>query len=240
MPDSSPIVYVVDDDILAREALTALIHKAGWEPRAFASAEEIPLPLWRFCPCCLIFDVCPPGLNGLRVQERIVRDQMNVPIIFTTKFSDSAMIVRAMKAGAMEFLVKPCKEEVLLQAIRSALDRSIAMQGATREIQVLRERYASLSTREREVMAGVVFGLMNKVVGGELGISEITVKAHRGRVMRKMKASSLAELVNFASKLDLPRLASRRMPVFVANRRTGESAPLGHRDCRLGLGDQMS
>lgn len=205
MPDLTPVVYVVDDDFLVRECLEALIYEAGWRPSAFASAEAFLSQPRRLCPSCLVLDVMLPGLSGLDLQQRIAGDRANIPIIFVTGSSDVPITVRAMKAGAMEFLTKPFSEEALLEAIRSALHRSEATQRAASEVTMLHERYASLSCRERQVMGLVVSGLMNKQVGGELGISEITVKAHRGRAMAKMKAGSLAELVNFAAKLDLPR-----------------------------------
>jgi FixJ family two-component response regulator len=205
MPDLTPIVYVVDDDISVRECLEGLIYEAGWQPSVFASAQEFLSHRRTLCPSCLVLDVVLPGLSGLDLQQQIAGDRANIPIIFITGHGDVPIAVRAMKAGAFEFLTKPFSEEMLLEAIRSALGRSKATQGAASEIKTLQERYASLSGREREVMGLVVSGLMNKQVGGELGISEITVKAHRGRVMQKMKAGSLAELVKFATKLDIPR-----------------------------------
>ncbi len=205
MPDLTPIVYVVDDDISVRECLEELIYEAGWQPSVFASAQEFLSHPRTLCPCCLVLDVMLPGFCGLDLQQQIAGDQPNMPVIFITGHCDVETIVRAMKAGAIEFLTKPFSEEVLLEAIRSALDRSQATQRAASEMKMLQARYASLSGREREVLGLVVSGLMNKQVGGELGISEITVKAHRGRVMRKMKAGSLAELVNIAAKLDIPR-----------------------------------
>jgi FixJ family two-component response regulator len=204
MPDVTPVVYIVDDDISVREALEALIREAGWRPWVFASAKEFLSHPRISCPSCLVLDVTLPDLNGLDLQQRIATDQSNMPIIFITGYGDVPMTVRAMKAGAVEFLTKPFDDEVLLSAIRSAVERSeIALRHAS-EMRVLQDRYASLSGREREVMALVVRGLLNKQVGGELGISEITVKAHRGRMMRKMRASSLADLVTIAAKLCIP------------------------------------
>ena len=205
MLDQIPIVYVVDDDISVRECLEEMIYEAGWQPSVFASAQEFLSQPRVLRPCCLVLDVMLPGLSGLDLQQQIARDKPNMPVIFITGHCDVEITVRAMKAGAIEFLTKPFSEEVLLEAIRSALDRSQATQRVASEMKMLQERYASLSGREREVLGLVVSGLMNKQVGGELGISEITVKAHRGRVMRKMKAGSLAELVNIAAKLDIPR-----------------------------------
>ncbi len=205
MPDMTPIVYVVDDDISVRESLEELICGAGWQPSVFASAEEFlarPCPL---CPSCLVLEVMLPGLDGFGLQQRVAGDRADIQIIFITAHSDVPMTVRAMKAGATEFLSKPFSEEVLLEAIRLALDHSRAMQTTVSEMKALQERYAWLSNREREVMSLVVRGLLNKQIGDELGISVITVKAHRGRVMRKMRAASLAELVSIAAKLHIPR-----------------------------------
>lgn len=199
----TPIVYVVDDDISVREALEGLILSADWQPRVFASAEEfLSCPLVS-APCCLVLDIALPDLNGLDLQQRLSAGRTDMPIIFITGYGDVPMTVRAMKAGAIEFLTKPFGNEALLDAIRSALRRSTSARSREAELEGLRERHASLSRREREVMALVVSGLMNKQVGGRLGISEITVKAHRGKVMRKMEATSLAELVTIAGKLGL-------------------------------------
>ncbi len=201
--NQTPVVYVVDDDISVREALEGLIHAAGWQPSVFASAQAFldEPPIVR--PHCAVLDIGLPDLNGLDLQERIVAERPETPIIFITGSSDVPMTVRAMKAGAVEFLTKPFGDEVLINAIRGALQRSSIALAAAAEMQALKERYGSLSPREREVMALVTTGLMNKQVGGRLGISEITVKAHRGQVMRKMKASSLADLVGIAAKLGL-------------------------------------
>jgi len=195
-------VFVVDDDEFVREALETLIQVAGWHPLTFASAD-----LFLACPAahgpnCLVLDVNLPGLNGLELQSRIGRERGDMPIIFITGHGDVPTSVKAMKAGAVEFLTKPFGEDVLREAIAAALERSRAAIGGQAELRSLRERYASLTPREREVMAGVVSGLLNKQVGGELGISEITVKKHRGRMMEKMRASSLPELVTMDVKLN--------------------------------------
>ena len=199
---STPVVFVVDDDISVRESLESLIRFEGWQPETFASAGAfLDRPRLRV-PSCLVLDVSLPDLDGLDLQKRVV-DRSDMPIIFITGHGDIPMTVRAMKAGAVEFLTKPFGDEALLGAIRNALKRSETSLGDEAELSVLRERYASLSRREREVMALVVSGKLNKQVGGELGISEITVKAHRGKAMRKMKADSLADLVKMAARLRL-------------------------------------
>jgi len=199
----TPIVFVVDDDVSVRESLELLIHSAGWQPETFASATAFLARPRVDVPRCLVLDVSLPDLNGLELQQRIADDRLDVPIIFITGYGDVPMTVRAMKAGAVEFLTKPFSDDVLLSAIASALERSRAALGDEVERRDVRQRYASLSRREREVMALVVSGLLNKQVGGELHISEITVKAHRGKMMRKMKADSLADLVNMAARLGM-------------------------------------
>jgi FixJ family two-component response regulator len=205
MGESAPIVYVVDDDISVREALEALIRESGWQPWVFASAQEFLSHPRTATPSCLVLDVSLPDLNGLELQQQLAATRNDMPIIFITGYGDVPMTVRAMKAGAIEFLTKPFGDEALLNTIRDAIQRSTTALGHEAELQVLQKRHASLSTREREVMALVVTGLMNKQVGGKLGISEITVKAHRGQVMRKMGATSLADLVNIAAKLGIVR-----------------------------------
>ena len=203
MSDTTPIVFVVDDDISVRESLEALVRCAGWQPETFASAQEFLSRPRALVPSCLVLDVTLPGLNGLDLQKRIAADRIAMPIIFITGHGDVPMSVQAMKAGAVEFLMKPFSDDALLSAIRHAIERSHTALGHEAEIRSLCDRYASLSRREQEVMVLVVTGLLNKQVGFELGISEITVKAHRGRVMRKMEARSLVDLVAMAAKLRL-------------------------------------
>jgi FixJ family two-component response regulator len=195
-----PIVFIVDDDVSFGGFLKRLIEAAGWESEIFASAREFLSRPQGLVPSCVVLDVGLPDINGLDVQQRLA-GRSDMPIIFITGQTDVAMTVRAMKAGAAEFLIKPFRSDVLLEAIRQAVERSRAALDREAEMQALRERYASLSPREREVMALVVAGRLNKLVGGELGISEITVKAHRGKMMRKMRAGSFAELVTMAASL---------------------------------------
>jgi FixJ family two-component response regulator len=199
----TPIVFVVDDDISVRESLEALIRCEGWESETFASAEEFLSRPRALAPSCLVLDVSLPELNGLDLQKRIAVDRRDMPIIFITGCGDVPMTVKAMKAGAVEFLTKPFDDTTLLNAIRLSIERSHTMLRRETETGTLRDFYASLTPREREVLALVVSGLPNKQVGAELGISEITVKAHRGKVMQKMQAESLPDLVKIATRLRL-------------------------------------
>jgi FixJ family two-component response regulator len=201
MSDVTPIVFVVDDDVSVRESLELLIRCEGWQPETFASAQKFLDYPRVHIPNCLVLDVSLPGLTGLDLQGLVAHDRTDMPIIFITGHGDVPMTVHAMKAGAVEFLTKPFNDDVLLTAIRAALERSRAALRLEAEMRVLRDRYASLSQRERQVMALVVSGRLNKQVAGELNISEITVKAHRGKVMQKMKADSLADLVKIAARL---------------------------------------
>ena len=197
----TPVVFVVDDDISVRESLDLLIRTAGWQPETYASAQAFLDRPRALVPSCLVLDVSLPDLNGLDLQKRIGPDRSDMPIIFITGHGDVPMTVRAMKAGAVEFLTKPFGDDALLSAIASAIDRSRAALQQQAGMRALQARYETLSQREREVMALVVAGLLNKQIAGELSISEITVKAHRGKVMRKMKAGSLADLVKMAARL---------------------------------------
>lgn len=209
MPQATPVVFVVDDDVSVRESLELLIRCAGWQPETFASAQEFLVRPRVPVPSCLVLDVSLPGLSGLDLQKRVTAERPDMPIIFITGYGDVPMTVQAMKGGAIEFLTKPFNDDVLLNALRHAIARSHNALGREAEMQALRNSYSSLTSREREVMVLVAAGLLNKQVGDQLGISEITVKAHRGKVMRKMNADSLPDLVKMAAKLRLaPALKS--------------------------------
>jgi FixJ family two-component response regulator len=203
MSQVTPIVFVVDDDVSVRESLELLIASAGWRVETFASARAFLTHPTVDVPSCLVLDVSLPDLSGLEVQQRVAADRAEMPIIFITGYGDVPMTVRAMKAGAVEFLTKPFIDDVLLGAVGEAIERSRAALAEVEGRRALRHRYASLSRREREVMTLVVAGRLNKQVGATLRVSEITVKAHRGQVMRKMGADSLADLVRMAAMLGL-------------------------------------
>ena len=202
MPDVASVVFVVDDDVSVRESLELLIKAAGWQVETFASPQEFLSRPRADVASCLVLDVTLPGLNGLELQAQLA-ERTDMPIVFITGHGTIPMSVQAMKAGAVEFLTKPLRKELLLDAIRGAIERSRHARHVDSEMRVLRMRYESLTPRERQVMALVVSGLLNKQVAGELGISEITVKKHRGRMMAKMKADSLPDLVTMAARLGL-------------------------------------
>jgi FixJ family two-component response regulator len=201
MATAKHIVFVVDDDVWMRESLTTLIEDQGWQPKTYASAQEFLACPRALVPNCLLLDLSLPGMNGLDLQKRVAIERTDMPIIFITGHGDIPTSVGAMKAGAVEFLTKPFSDEVLLTAVRQALERSRLALAQEREMRELRERYASLTPRERDVMKLVVSGLLNKQIADELGIVESTVKAHRGRVMQKMKANSVADLVTMTARL---------------------------------------
>jgi FixJ family two-component response regulator len=228
MSESPAIVLVVDDDVSVRESLELLLRHEGLNVETFVSAQEFLDRSLVTVPSCLVLDISLPGLNGLDLQKRVAVEQHEMPIIFITGHGDIPITVQAMKAGAVEFLTKPFSDEILLNAIRNALARSKALLDRSAEIRALRARYSCLTAREREVMALVVIGLLNKQVGSELGISEITVKAHRGSMMRKMEAESLAELISIATRLRLARPPGSALP-------PARQAPSADRDRSLRL-----
>jgi FixJ family two-component response regulator len=200
---SKPIVFVVDDDISVRESLELLIKFAGWQPEMFESAEAFLARPRVLAPSCLVLDVSLPNLDGLELQRLVAGDRIDMPIIFITGHGDVPMTVKAMKAGAAEFLTKPFDDELLLSAIRHAIKRSVSVLDDQAELAALRRSHESLTSREQEVMRLVVAGMLNKQIGLKLGISEITVKVHRGKVMQKTNADSVAELVKMAMRLGL-------------------------------------
>jgi FixJ family two-component response regulator len=202
---ATSIVYVIVADPSVRQSIESVIRAGGWRPETFGSAFEFLSRTHPAVPSCLILDVKLPDINGLALQERIAAERRDISVMFLSGFCDVATTVKAMKAGALDFLMKPVDPDVLLNAIRNAIRQSEITLGRESQIHMLRAGYSSLTTREREVMSLVVSGLLNKQVGGELGISEITVKSHRGNVMRKMRANSFADLVNMATRLRLGR-----------------------------------
>lgn len=226
----TPIIFVVDDDISVRESLDLLIRCEGWQPETFGSAQEFLTRPRVSVPSCLVLDLSLPGLNGLEVQKRVAAERPDMPIIFIAGHADVATTVQAMKAGAVDFLTKPFCDDVLLKAIRHAIERSRAVLDREAAVRTVRDSYTSLSCRERQVMELVVSGLLNKQIGGELGISEITVKAHRGKVMQKMNADSLADLVRMAARLGLASASrSIKSPISMAGRPAVTHYPQMHR-----------
>jgi FixJ family two-component response regulator len=200
----TPVVFVLDDDVSVREALESLILSAGWKPEPFASAVDFLSRPRTHAPSCLLLDANLPGISGLDVL-RLVADRVEMPVIFISGLADVPMTVKAMKAGAVEFLTKPLPADMVLSTVREAIERSRAALEHRAAMRALEDRYATLSQREREVMKLVTAGLLNKQVGAELGISEVTVKAHRGKMMRKMQVASLVQLVSLVGKLQFTR-----------------------------------
>jgi FixJ family two-component response regulator len=226
MLEATPIVFVVDDDVSARESVKRLLRSAGLRAEVFGTALEFLARGRARAPCCLVLDVTLPDLNGLELQKRVAVERSEMPIIFITGCRDVATGVRAMKAGALEFLTKPVEADELLGAVRNAIECSRMMLAREAELRALRERHGSLTRREREVMILVAAGQLNKQAGGELGISEVTVKAHRGSVMRKMQAESFAHLIAMVAKLELT--VAPRHDTAIDTGRTSFSHSLAH------------
>jgi FixJ family two-component response regulator len=202
-PESSAVIAIVDDDLSVREGLQSLIRSAGWRAETFASAQDFLARRGVEAPSCLILDLQLPGLSGLDLQKRMAEADLEIPIVFLTGHGNIPASVQAMKAGAMEFLTKPVDEQDLLRAIQEAIDRDRRNRQQHADMRDLRDRYDSLTAREREVMQQVISGLLNKQVAAELNITEFTVKVHRSHVMRKMRADSLADLVRMAESLGI-------------------------------------
>jgi FixJ family two-component response regulator len=228
MSDGQPMVFIVDDDVSVRESLRLLMESVGWQSETFGSAREFLSRPRDLVPSCLVLDVNLPDLSGLDLQT-LISDRTEQPIVFITGYEDVPTTVRAMRAGAVEFLIKPLADGTLLASIHDALDRSRAELRNAAQMRALQDSYASLSVREQQVMRLVVTGRLNKQVGCDLGISEITVKAHRGRMMRKMRARTLPDLVHMATRLhltsctgpDLPIQSLQRCQIDLRKRREG-------------------
>lgn len=203
MTEQRPIVFVVDDDPSMRESVQDLIASVGLEARGFASSREFLQAVRPDAPACLVLDVRLPGSSGLNFQQELSRAGVPIPVIFITGHGDIPMSVRAIKAGAVEFLTKPFRDQELLDAINAGIERNRAQRREAAVVDDLRQRFAALTPREREIMALVILGRMNKQIAGELGVSEVTVKVHRGQIMRKMRAKSLPELVRMGDALRL-------------------------------------
>jgi FixJ family two-component response regulator len=233
LPESTPIVFVVDNDVAVRRSLKLLIRREGWRPETFASAHAFLGCPRAAVPTCLVLNVSLSDINGLELQKRVALERPDMPIMFIADQVDIPTTVQAMKAGAIEFFTKPLLHDVLVTAMREGIERSRSALGYEAELQPLRDRYASLTCRELQVMTLVVAGLPNKLAGAEIGISEITVKAHRGRVMKKMKANSLADLVKMAARLGLESRSKNQANSLLAMSPSpaqfGTSVPLNSR-----------
>jgi FixJ family two-component response regulator len=211
MSSELPVVFVVDDDVSMREALRNLLRSVGLQVKTFDTAQNFLAHPQPDAPGCLVLDVRLPGLSGLDLQRELARAEIDLPIIFITGHADIPMSVRAMKAGAIEFLTKPFRDQDLLDAVQEAIGKNREARAQSQQTQELRARYLALTAREQEVMRLVVEGLLNKQIAGQLGTTEATIKLHRGRVMHKMQAASLAELIRMAERLEIPVVQQTRV-----------------------------